>query len=150
MLKDVATLNYWKISAKNTIIRTDRDIKILGEYKNSFFLLNNLDNWFLIKLAEWLVENSKKPKKRTLGQKNIASEQIKRIRKELCDDYFSVVEIHNVMSDKEKIGKFSRCFVHYLIWNNSVDGRFYLCNYHPKKNGYNYGSAIEKILVKFG
>lgn len=35
-------------------------------------------------------------------QKNIASEQIKRIRKKLCDDYFSVVGIHNVMSDKKK------------------------------------------------
>lgn len=77
-------------------------------------------------------------------QKNSASEQIKRVRKELCDDYFSVVEIHDVMSDKEKIRKFSKCFVHYLIGNISADGRVYLCNYHPKKNGYNYGSAIEQ------
>ena len=77
-------------------------------------------------------------------QKNKASEQIKRIRKELCDDYFSVVEIHNVMNDREKIRKFSKCFVHYLIGNISADGRVYLCNYHPKKNGYNYGSAIEQ------
>ena len=80
-----------------------------------------------------------------MNKKNIASEQIKRIRKELCDDYFSVVEIHNVMSDKEKIRKFSKCFVHYLIGNISADGRVYLCNYHPKKNGYNYGSAIDYV-----
>ena len=77
-------------------------------------------------------------------QKNIASEQINQIRKELCDDYFSVVEIHNVMSDKEKTRKFKKCFIHYLIGNISADGRVYLCNYHPKKNGYNYGSAIDQ------
>lgn len=77
-------------------------------------------------------------------EKNIASEQIKQVKKELCDECFSVVEIHSVMSDDDKIRKFNKCFVHYLIGNISSDGKVYLCNYHPKKNGYNYGSTIKQ------
>lgn len=48
------------------------------------------------------------------------------------------------MSDEEKVRKFSKCLVHYLIGNISADGRVYLCNYHPKRDGYNYGLAIEQ------
>lgn len=77
-------------------------------------------------------------------QKHIASEQIKKIKRELCDDYFSIVEIHNIMCDNEKKRNFSRCFVHYLISNISADGKVYLCNYHPKRDGYTYGSAIDQ------
>lgn len=79
-------------------------------------------------------------------EKNVAKEQITKIRKELSDDYFDVVEIHDVLKDREKERYFSKCFVHYLIGNISSDGNVYLCNYHPKKNGYNYGSAIEHPL----
>ena len=58
------------------------------------------------------------------------------------DDQFAIVEIHNVLDDREKKRYFSKCFIHYLIGNISADGNVYPCNYHPKPNGYNFGSAI--------
>ena len=30
----------------------------------------------------------------------------------------------------------------YLVGNISSDGNLYPCNYHPKRNGYNYGSLL--------
>lgn len=77
-------------------------------------------------------------------QKKAAKQQINKIKTELCDEKFEVVEIHDVLKSREKERHFSKCYVHYLISNISADGKVYLCNYHPKTNGYNYGSAIEE------
>ena len=60
------------------------------------------------------------------------------------DDNFSIVEIHNVLDDREKSRYFSKCFIHYLIGNISADGNIYPCNYHPKPNGYYFGSSLEE------
>ncbi len=68
--------------------------------------------------------------------------QIDKIKAELCDDKFDVVEIHNVLDDRSKQRLHTKCFVHYLIGNISADGNVYPCNYHPKKNGIYYDSAI--------
>ncbi len=77
------------------------------------------------------------------NQRKIAKDQINKIKNELCDDKFKIVEIHNVLDDRDKKRDFKKCFVHYLIGNVSADGRVYPCNYHPKKNGYSFGSAID-------
>ena len=71
-----------------------------------------------------------------------AKKQILLAKDKLEDDNFSIVEIHNVLDDREKSRYFSRCFIHYLIGNISADGNIYPCNYHPKPNGYHFGSAI--------
>jgi len=75
-------------------------------------------------------------------QRYYAKEQIENAKRDFEDDYFSIVEIHNVLDDREKKRYFSKCFIHYLIGNISADGNVYPCNYHPKPNGYNFGSAI--------
>lgn len=76
-------------------------------------------------------------------QREIAKNQIEKIRTELINDKFDIVEIHNVLDDRKKSREFSHCFIHYLIGNISADGNVYPCNYHPKPNGYYYSSAIE-------
>lgn len=81
-------------------------------------------------------------------ERNIAKEQILLVKKELEDDDFSIVEIHNVLDDREKSRHFSKCFIHYLIGNISADGNIYPCNYHPKPNGYYFGSAIDGDFSK--
>lgn len=83
----------------------------------------------------------------TQEERNIAKEQIEKIKDKLVDDNFKVVEIHNVLDDRKKTRNFSKCFIHYLIGNISADGNVYPCNYHPKPNGYYFDSAIEN---KFG
>lgn len=76
-------------------------------------------------------------------QKKVAKEQILKTRRVLTDENFDVVEIHDVLKDREKERFFSKCYIHYLIGNISSDGNVYLCNYHPKIGGYHYGSAID-------
>ena len=77
-------------------------------------------------------------------EKKLAMEQIELIKKELEDDNFKIVEIHNVLDDRDKKRDFSKCFIHYLIGNISADGNVYPCNYHPKPNGKYFGSAIDE------
>lgn len=72
-----------------------------------------------------------------------AKEMIEKIKNELCDDSFKVVEIHNVFDDDAKKRTHKKCFVHYLVGNISSDGYLYPCNYHPKKDGFKYGSLLE-------
>lgn len=79
----------------------------------------------------------------TNEQREVAKIQIQKIKSELEDENFSVVEIHNVLDDRKKTRHFSKCFVHYLIGNISADGKVYPCNYHPKPDGYYYDSSIE-------
>ncbi len=76
--------------------------------------------------------------------KKIAKTCIERAKKELTDDYFTIVEIHDVLDSRKKTRHFEKCFIHYLIGNISADGNVYPCNYHPKPNGYYYDSAIDK------
>lgn len=80
----------------------------------------------------------------TENERNFAKSEIMKAKKDLEDDYFTIVEIHNVLDDRKKTRNFSKCFVHYLIGNISADGNVYPCNYHPKPNGYYYDSALEK------
>lgn len=68
-----------------------------------------------------------------------AKNQIDRARKELCDSYFSIVEIHRVMDSSKKERKFKKCFVHYLVANISADSNLYPCNYHPSPKNKSYG-----------
>ena len=66
------------------------------------------------------------------------------VKKLLNDENFEIVEIHRLGDEKQKKRNFDKCFIHYLMGAISADGRVYPCNYHPKKNGYFYDSAINK------
>ena len=78
------------------------------------------------------------------SEREYAKNQINKIKEELCDSEFNIVEIHNVLDDNDKVRSFNKCFVHYLIGNISADGRVYPCNYHPKKNGYYFEDALKE------
>lgn len=82
--------------------------------------------------------------KMSRDQRELAKLEIEKIKKNLVDDYFQIVEIHDVLDEREKTREHSKCFVHYLIGNISADGNVYPYNYHPKPNGYHLGSAIDK------
>lgn len=70
--------------------------------------------------------------------------QIKKVKEEVEDEYFKIIEIHKIGDEKQKIRDFKKCFIHYLYGAISADGKVYPCNYHPKVNGYFYDSTIEK------
>ena len=76
-------------------------------------------------------------------ERNEAKKQIDKAKKELCDSYFFIVEIHHVMDSNKKKRKFKKCFIHYLVANISADAHLYPCNYHPSPNNKSYG-PIEK------
>lgn len=73
-----------------------------------------------------------------------ARKQMEDVKKLLNDENFEIVEIHRLGDEKQKKRNFDKCFIHYLMGAISADGRVYPCNYHPKKNGYFYDSAINK------
>ena len=80
----------------------------------------------------------------TEDQLNEVKKQIKDVKDKIENEYFKIIEIHKIGDEKQKIRDFDKCFIHYLYGAISADGRVYPCNYHPKKNGYYYDSAIEK------
>lgn len=72
----------------------------------------------------------------------IANDQVSAVRRELCDDDFSVVEIHRLeLPDysEEKRRKHSICFMSRLQACIGSDSKLYPCNYHPRPNGSYYG-----------
>lgn len=77
-------------------------------------------------------------------QNRIVEFQLNKIRNELEDGYFKVVEIHKLGDEQEKIRNFDKCFIHYLYGAISADGNVYPCNYHPQKGAAFYDSAINK------
>ena len=77
-----------------------------------------------------------------------ARKQIERVKELLNDEEFEIVEIHRLGDEKQKKRNFDKCFIHYLMGAISADGKVYPCNYHPKKNGYFYDSAIDKDFGK--
>lgn len=79
----------------------------------------------------------------TTEEREEAKKQIEMVKTDLCDSYFSIVEIHNVMDSNKKTRKFSKCFIHYLVANISANANLYPCNYHPSPKNKSYG-VIEK------
>ena len=77
-----------------------------------------------------------------------AKSQIKKVKKYLCDSYFSVVEIHNVMDSNKKTRKFDKCFIHYLVANISADANLYPCNYHPSPKNDSFGLIENETDLK--
>jgi MoaA/NifB/PqqE/SkfB family radical SAM enzyme len=138
------------------------NIKLLNEYKkkcnssldiNVGYIINQYNYNEMYKLAKVLKEigvhylrfktDIASIMNMTDDQKTIAKQEILRIQEDLEDNDFKIVEIHDVLNDKMKVRLHEKCFVHYLVANVSSDGNVYPCNYHPKQNGYNYGSVLE-------
>lgn len=68
---------------------------------------------------------------------------IGRIRDELVDDTFELVEVHKLDYLGDLTRTFSVCQITDLMAAVGSDGNLYPCNYHPRPGGASYGSAIE-------
>jgi MoaA/NifB/PqqE/SkfB family radical SAM enzyme len=77
------------------------------------------------------------------AQRRTANTLIGRIRDELVDDRFELIEIHQLDNLAEQIRTFRTCAITDLMAAVGSDGHLYPCNYHPRPGGASYGSAID-------
>lgn len=77
------------------------------------------------------------------SQRAQALELVARIRDELVDDTFSLVEVH-LLTDTAEMGRScSSCSITNLMAAIGSDGHLYPCNYHPRPGGATFGSAVD-------
>lgn len=76
-------------------------------------------------------------------QASHAGNLIARIRDEIVDDTFALVEIHKLDHESQLGRQFSTCSITDMFAAVGSDGHLYPCNYHPRPGGASYGSAIE-------
>ncbi|OGC05674.1 hypothetical protein A2230_03325 [candidate division WOR-1 bacterium RIFOXYA2_FULL_36_21] len=78
------------------------------------------------------------------SQISLAKQQIERIKKELEDDKFEVIAIHD-LEDKER-GKrdFSECFAHFFWGTIGSDANVYPCDHNTFPGAPGYGNAIKR------
>jgi MoaA/NifB/PqqE/SkfB family radical SAM enzyme len=73
---------------------------------------------------------------------------VKRIRADIVDDAFALVEIHRLDDLNDQTRRFTACTITGLMAAVGSDGHLYPCNYHPRPGGYSYGSAIETSFAQ--
>ncbi len=76
-------------------------------------------------------------------QRAEATALIGRIRDDLVDEHFDLVEIHQLDHLAEATRSFHTCSITDLMAAVGSDGHLYPCNYHPRPGGASYGSAID-------
>jgi sulfatase maturation enzyme AslB (radical SAM superfamily) len=81
-------------------------------------------------------------------QRDHATTLISRIRKELVDDTFGLVEIHKLDYLEGLERTFPVCSITDMVAAIGSDGCLYPCNYHPRQGGASYGSAIEASFAE--
>lgn len=77
------------------------------------------------------------------AQRSEANMLVGRIRDELVDESFGLVEIHRLGHLDEHTRTFHACTITDLMAAVGSDGHLYPCNYHPRPGGASYGSAID-------
>lgn len=77
------------------------------------------------------------------AQRGEANALIARIRDELTDESFGLVEIHRLDHLAEHSRTFGSCSITDLMAAVGSDGHLYPCNYHPRPGGASYGNAID-------
>lgn len=77
-------------------------------------------------------------------QRRRVAELVGRIRADLEDEDFRLIEIHRLDDDGEMRRTFSRCSITNLMAAIGSDGCMYPCNYHPRPGGVAYGNVIEE------
>lgn len=82
------------------------------------------------------------------GQQDHAATLIGRIREELVDDTFSLVEIHKLGYLDGLERTFPVCSITDMVAAVGSDGCLYPCNYHPRPGGASYGSVIEASFAQ--
>ncbi|WP_324252667.1 SPASM domain-containing protein [Parenemella sanctibonifatiensis] len=69
--------------------------------------------------------------------------QIERIRRDLVDESFDLIEVHHIGEPVNLRRHFTHCRITDLMAAVGSDGCMYPCNYHPRPNGHSYGSVLE-------
>jgi MoaA/NifB/PqqE/SkfB family radical SAM enzyme len=82
------------------------------------------------------------------AQRERAAVLIRRIREELVDDTFALVEIHKLDYLDGLERTFPVCSITDMVAAVGSDGCLYPCNYHPRPGGASYGSAIETSFAQ--
>ncbi|MGB6160967.1 MAG: SPASM domain-containing protein, partial [Pseudonocardiaceae bacterium] len=82
------------------------------------------------------------------GQQDHAATLIGRIREELVDDTFALVEIHKLGYLDGLERTFPVCSITDMVAAVGSDGCLYPCNYHPRPGGASYGSVIEASFAQ--
>ncbi|MGH3568384.1 MAG: hypothetical protein ACRDRH_20615 [Pseudonocardia sp.] len=77
-----------------------------------------------------------------------ANTLIARIRDEVVDDTFELVEIHKLDHEGPPVRQFSTCSITDMFAAVGSDGHLYPCNYHPRPGGASYGSAIDTSFAQ--
>lgn len=77
-------------------------------------------------------------------QKNEAQRLLDKIKDELEDSYFKLILIHPLQDMHEMVRQFSECIMVNLMATVASDGNLYPCNYHPRPNGFAYGSTVNR------
>ncbi|MGQ0773157.1 MAG: radical SAM protein [Pseudonocardiales bacterium] len=72
-----------------------------------------------------------------------ANTLIARIRDEIADEHFELVEIHKLDYKGQLTRQFFTCSITDMFAAVGSDGHLYPCNYHPRPGGASYGSAID-------
>lgn len=75
-------------------------------------------------------------------QRKKAQALLNKIRVELVDEQFKLVEIHKLYDTDEMKRSCSTCLITELMAAIGSDGNLYPCNYHPRPGGATYGNAI--------
>ena len=76
-------------------------------------------------------------------QRNEALRLLDRIKSELVDERFKLIEVHKLDGDQDLTRKFSKCLITDLIAAIGSDGNLYPCNYHPRPEGHVYGNVTD-------
>ncbi|MDQ1249451.1 MAG: hypothetical protein QG597_3826, partial [Actinomycetota bacterium] len=82
------------------------------------------------------------------GQAATVAGLIDRIRAEVVDDSFTLVEVHRVNDVTDLGRRFSACSITDVVAAVGSDGHLYPCNYHPRPGGASYGSAIDSSFAQ--
>lgn len=77
-----------------------------------------------------------------------ANNLISRIRDEVADATFELVEIHKLDYETELTRQFSTCSITDMFAAVGSDGHLYPCNYHPRPGGASYGSAVDTSFAQ--
>jgi sulfatase maturation enzyme AslB (radical SAM superfamily) len=77
------------------------------------------------------------------ASRTAAGKLVQRIRRDLVDDDFQLVEVHKTDEPANLTRTFAQCSITNLMAAVGSDGHLYPCNYHPRPGGASYGSAID-------
>lgn len=78
-----------------------------------------------------------------VASREAAKALVERIRRDLVDEDFQLVEVHKAGEPDDLARTFTKCSITNMMAAVGSDGHLYPCNYHPRPGGASYGSAVD-------